>query len=95
MQSTRSSSIHCSSFHAMPKTNNSTRHSRNEYAKLEPHVKTLKEGIIRKKWKKLPVGTQEIVANLLRAVERPAFTNGNNDRNDIEVQAAISELVQE
>ena len=67
--------------------------SRKHYARLAPRVKTLKEGTIRKKWRKLPVATQVKVTDLLRTVERPATTHQSNDRRHVEVQATISELI--
>jgi hypothetical protein len=79
---------------AMADTDKSITPSREQYARLAPRVKVLKEGTIRKKWRKLPVGTQTKVADLLRSVERPAITHRSNDKKGIEVQAAVSELVQ-
>jgi len=79
---------------AMADTGKSLGPLREQYSRLAPRVKVLKEGTIRKKWRKLPVGTQTKVAELLRSVERPALMHGSNDKNGIEVQAAISELVQ-
>ena len=79
----------------MPEAKRSGKGSRNRYASLQPRVKTLKESTIRKKWKKLPVVTQAKVAGLLRTVERPALTNGGNDKKNNEVQAVVSEMVEE
>jgi hypothetical protein len=79
---------------AMADTGKSPRPSREQYARLAPRVKVLKEGTIRKKWRKLPVGTQTKVAELLRSVERPALTHGSNDKKGIDVQSAVTELVQ-
>jgi hypothetical protein len=78
---------------AMANTDKAPRPSREQYARLAPRVKILKEGTIRKKWRKLPVGTQTKVAELLRTVERPALTHGSNDRKSVEVQAAVGKLV--
>jgi hypothetical protein len=79
----------------MPKTKKPAKDSRGQYASLQPRVKTLKEATIRKRWKKLPIGIQAKVADLLRTVERPALTNGGSDRKNLEVQAVVSELVEE
>jgi hypothetical protein len=78
----------------MPKAKDPALPSRRQYARLEPRIKTLKEGTIRKKWKKLPVDTQVKVADLLRTVGIPALTHGGNDSKNVEVQAAINELVE-
>lgn len=77
----------------MAKTDKSARPLRKQYARLAPRVKTLNEGTIRKRWRKLPVGTQTKLADLLRTVERPALTHASNDRRNVEVQAIVGELV--
>ena len=80
---------------SMAKSKAAAKSSRKQYARLAPRVKTLKEGTIRKKWRKLTIGTQAKVADLLRTVERPALTHGNNDRRGVEAQAFVSELVEQ
>jgi kinetochore protein Fta7 len=94
MRLTRKLSIPRSKYHAMARASKPTRPSRKQYASLQPRVKTLKEATIRKRWKKLAPASQARVADLLRTVERPTLTHGGNDRRNIEVQAAISELVE-
>ncbi|KAF7503613.1 hypothetical protein GJ744_003435 [Endocarpon pusillum] len=79
----------------MAKSTAAAKSSRKQYARLAPRVKTLKEGAIRKKWRKLPVGTRAKVADLLRTIERPALTHGNNDRRGVEAQAFVSEFVEQ
>lgn len=79
----------------MTKASHPRRRSRGQYASLEPRLKILKEATIRKRWKKLPVGTQARVADLLRTVERPALTHESSERRNIDAQTIVSELVEE
>lgn len=79
----------------MAKSNAAAKSSRKQYTRLTPRVKTLKEDTIRKKWKKLTVATQAKVADLLRTVERPALTKGNNERRGVEAQAFVSDLIEQ
>jgi hypothetical protein len=69
--------------------------SRKQYARLQPRVKTLNETTIRKRWRKLPIRTQARVAELLREIERPSLTHNGNDKKNVEVQAAVGNLVEE
>jgi hypothetical protein len=80
--------------HTMKGAQKALRPSRKRYATLEPRVKNLKEATIRKKWKKLPHGTQMQVADLLRAAERPTLACGGNDRKNMDVQAIVCGLVE-
>ena len=77
----------------MPQLTESAETPREHYATLKPRVTTLKQATIRKKWRKLPTGTQGKVADLLRTVQRPAFTHGRSDRRNFEAQVAVGELL--
>lgn len=93
MLPTRSLQSPYPSFDTMPKPRKFAGTAREPYTSLKPRIKALKESTIRKKWKKLPTGTQVKVADLLRTVGRPALIHGNTERRNVETQVAVAELV--
>jgi hypothetical protein len=79
----------------MPRANGTHAPLRKQYTSLEPRVKTLNESTIRKRWKKLPVGTQIRIADLIRTAGRSTITRGGKDKKSVQTQSVVNGLFEE